>query len=259
MYVIGIDIGSVSTKGVIFDGVEWDSVVLSTGWMPKEMGQLVLEKLCGLKNIAPTEVVKIVGTGYGRIHLPFAHKIVSELSCHGRGANYLFPEATGVVDIGGQDSKAMLLNSKGRVIDFVLNDKCAAGTGRFLQVATQALGVELTEIDDLAANAEPLEIGSMCTVFAETEVLNLLMQGQDKANIVAGLLKSISNKVIPMAQRAGLRDVVVFTGGLAKSVVLRGMIAELSGWQIKTPLEPQITGALGAAVMAYELIEGGSI
>ena len=257
MYSIGIDIGSVSTKGVIFDGENWEAVVLPTGWMPKEMGEVVLDKLCQMKDINSSEVQKIVGTGYGRIHLPFADKIVSELSCHGRGSHFLYPEATGVIDVGGQDSKAMLLNERGRVIDFVLNDKCAAGTGRFLQVATQALGVDLAEIDELSVAAEPLEIGSMCTVFAETEVLNLLMQGKAKADIVAGLLKSIANKVVPMARKVGLEEVVVFTGGLAKSSVLKEMIAEISGWEIKTASNPQITGALGAAVIAYELIERG--
>ncbi len=257
MYSIGIDIGSVSTKGVIFDGEKWEAVVLPTGWMPKEMGEVVLDKLCKMKNIPSSEIQKIVGTGYGRIHLPFADKIVSELSCHGRGSHYLFPEATGVIDVGGQDSKAMLLNERGRVIDFVLNDKCAAGTGRFLQVATQALGVDLKEMDSLALEAEPLEIGSMCTVFAETEVLNLLMQGKAKANIVSGLLKSIANKVVPMARKVGLENEVVFTGGLANSAVLRNMIAEISGWRVKTAINPQITGALGAAVIAYELVEKG--
>lgn len=257
MYSVGIDIGSVSTKGVIFDGEKWDALVFPTGWMPKEMGEVVLDRLCLEKNISPSQIAKIVGTGYGRIHLPFAHKVVSELTCHGRGARHLFPNATGVIDVGGQDSKAVLLNEVGKVMDFVLNDKCAAGTGRFLQVSTQALGVDLNEIDSLAADAKALEIGSMCTVFAETEVLNLLVQGKDKADIVAGLLKSIAKKVVPMAQKIGLAGEIVFTGGLAKSTLLRDMIEEISGWKVVTAGNPQITGALGAAVIGYELIEKG--
>jgi predicted CoA-substrate-specific enzyme activase len=255
MIAVGIDVGSVSSKGVIFDGQDWDFVVLPTGWSPKEIGRVVFDTLCQRRNLSEREVDKIIGTGYGRIHLPFAHKIASEIACHGLGSRYLFPHAIGVIDVGGQDSKAMLLNERGKVMDFVLNDKCAAGTGRFLQVTTQALGVDLSEIDELAADAEPLAIGSMCTVFAETEVLNLLVQGRDKAEIVSGILKSIAKKVVAMAGRISIEGEIVFTGGLAKSAVLKNMLADLSGWNIRTAADPQITGALGAAVMGYEILK----
>ncbi|MGF7184682.1 putative CoA-substrate-specific enzyme activase [Desulfitispora alkaliphila] len=253
MYTVGIDVGSVSTKGVIFDGSNWKWVVKPTGWSPKEVGAQVLDELCQLKGVMPDQLNKIVGTGYGRIHMPFSDKTVSEIACHSKGANYLFPKATGVIDVGGQDSKAMYLDQEGRVEDFVLNDKCAAGTGRFLQVTLQALGVDISEVDSFAQGARPLEIGSMCAVFAETEVLNLMVQGNDKPEIVAGILKSIAKKIVSMAGRVNLSGQVVFTGGLAKSQVLRDMLQELSGWEIVAVDNPQVTGALGAAVIANEM------
>jgi predicted CoA-substrate-specific enzyme activase len=252
LYSIGIDVGSVSTKGVIFDGDRWDSIVVPTGWTPRVVGYEVLHMLCDQWNLPLERIDRIIGTGYGRIHMPFSHKTVSEISCHGKGAHYLFPDSRGVIDIGGQDSKAMLINSKGKVIDFVLNDKCAAGTGRFLQVTLQAMGIEFLEMDALAKNAAPLEIGNMCAVFAETEVINLLMQDKPKGDIVAGLLQSIAKRIISMAGKIGLEGEVVFTGGLAHSQVLTRMMEELSRWKFRRAENPQITGALGAAVIGFE-------
>ena len=252
MFSIGIDVGSVSTKGVLFNGARWESVIMPTGWSPKQVGQEVLNRLCKNNDIPMDKVNRIIGTGYGRIHMPFAHKVVSEIACHSKGAHFLFPSSTGVIDIGGQDSKAMLLNTKGKVMDFVLNDKCAAGTGRFLQVTLHAMGIDFSDMDDLAQGAEPIEIGNMCAVFAETEVINLLMQDKDKREIVAGLLKSIAKRVVSMAGRINLSQDIVFTGGLANSQVLTSMMEELSAWKIHRAENPQIIGALGAAVTGFE-------
>ena len=252
MFTIGIDVGSVSTKGVLFDGKQWESVVMPTGWSPKQVGSEVLNRLCKTCGIPLEKIDHIIGTGYGRIHMPFSHKTVSEIACHSKGAHFLFPNSMGVIDIGGQDSKAMLLNPKGKVMDFVLNDKCAAGTGRFLQVTLHAMGVDFSEMDALAQDATPLEIGNMCAVFAETEVINLLMQDKDKKEIVAGLLKSIAKRVVSMAGRINLSGEIVFTGGLANSQVLAEMMSKLSPWKIHRAENPQIIGALGAAVLGYE-------
>ncbi|OEF95931.1 acyl-CoA dehydratase activase [Desulfuribacillus alkaliarsenatis] len=255
---VGIDVGSVTTKVVLFDGKSYQHVILPTGFSPKKAGEQGLQHILTRANITSSQVACIIGTGYGRVHMPYADKTVNELSCHGKGASYLYPAATGVIDIGGQDSKVMLLDTNGKVIDFLLNDKCAAGTGRFLQVTAQALGIELDEIDAMTSGQEPVEIGSMCAVFAETEVLNLIVQGKSQGEVLAGVLKSIAVRMSAMA--AKLFDTgnqsgdkhIVFTGGLARSRNLCQMLAGHSGWKIHTPENPQIIGALGAAIIGYE-------
>ncbi len=253
---VGIDVGSVSTKAVLFDGNAHEYVIIPTGFSPKTAGEEALAKLLQQAGKSRDEISMIIGTGYGRIHMPYADKTINELACHGRGAKFLFPEAFGVIDVGGQDSKVMVVDQNGKVIDFLLNDKCAAGTGRFLQVTAQALGVELTEIDELTYNQQPVQIGSMCAVFAETEVLNLVVQGNGQGEILAGVLQSIAVRMTAMASKLipDQRDdvEVVFTGGLAKSARLCEMIANASKWQVRVPDQPQIIGALGAAVAAYE-------
>lgn len=258
MYTIGLDVGSISTKAALFDGKDYRYVVMPTGFSPKEAGNLAIDNLLAQGQIDRSLVKAIVGTGYGRVHMPYADKIVNELTCHGRGASFLFPQARGVIDIGGQDSKVMVLDEVGKIVDFLLNDKCAAGTGRFLQVTAHALGVELTEIDEITEGQEPVDIGSMCAVFAETEVLNLIVAGHDRGNVLAGVLKSIAVRMAAMSGRildavgADPNNQIVFTGGLAKSKNLRRLLESESGWIIQKPAEPQVIGALGAAVIAYE-------
>ncbi|ACB84414.1 acyl-CoA dehydratase activase [Natranaerobius thermophilus] len=252
MYSVGIDIGSVTTKGVLFDGSNYLSLYKPTGFDPTTIGDSILEDLCIRYSIDKNQISTVVGTGYGRIHLPFADEVTSEITCQGRGCNYLFPDVKAILDVGGQDSKAMLVNDQGKVRDFVLNDKCAAGTGRFLEMSVQALGISLKNLDDLAKDAHPVEIGSMCSVFCETEVLNLMMQGEEKGNIAAGLLKSIANRVATMAKKVGAKRELVFTGGIAKSHVLRTFLQEAGNFQIYTINEPMITAALGAAIIGHE-------
>ena len=253
---VGIDVGSVSAKAVLFDGSAYEYVIIPTGFSPKTAGEDALDMLMQQTGRSRSEIAMIIGTGYGRIHMPYADKTINELACHGRGAKFLFPEAYGVIDVGGQDSKVMIVDQNGKVIDFLLNDKCAAGTGRFLQVTAQALGVELDEIDRLTYNQTPVQIGSMCAVFAETEVLNLVVQGNSQGEILAGVLHSIAVRMTAMAsklipdQRTDME--VVFTGGLAKSSQLCRMIENASKWKVRVPEQPQIIGALGAAVAAYE-------
>ena len=260
MYSVGIDVGSISTKTVLFDGKSYQHSISPTGFSPKQAGEEAFRQILEKSNISRKQVSRVVGTGYGRVHMPYADKTLNELSCHAKGAAYLYPAAVGVIDIGGQDSKVMLLDTEGKVIDFLLNDKCAAGTGRFLQVTAQALGIELEEIDAITDRQEPVEVGSMCAVFAETEVLNLIVRGRTQGEVLAGVLKSIASRMVAMASRIlpspGQEQgrQIIFTGGLARSKQLKLMIEEHSGWKIETPEEPQIIGALGAAVSASEHI-----
>ncbi|OWZ84986.1 acyl-CoA dehydratase activase [Natranaerobius trueperi] len=253
MYTVGIDIGSVTTKGVLYDGSNFRSIYKPTGFDPTTIGESIIDDICTEFNISKGQISKVLGTGYGRIHLPFADKVVSEIICQGKGCNYLFSDVKGILDVGGQDSKAMLINSNGKVLDFVLNDKCAAGTGRFLEMSVKALGLTLKDIDEIAFNKEPIEIGSMCSVFCETEVLNLMMQGKDKGAIVAGLLKSIATRISTMINKVNpASEKIIFTGGVAKSKVLRNYLRQISGYDVTTPNSPIITAALGASIIGYE-------
>ncbi len=252
MFVAGIDIGSVTTKGVLYDGKSYKTIYQPTGFDPATIGDTVIQELQSQYKVSAHEILGIYGTGYGRIHLPQADEIFSEITCQGRGCNYLFPGVGGILDVGGQDSKAMRINQEGKVKEFVLNDKCAAGTGRFLEVSLNALGITLKQIDDIADQDHPVDIGSMCSVFCETEVLNLLMQGEDKGKIVAGLLKSIATRVAAMIKKVSKSDEIVFTGGISQSLVMRHFLAEMSGFKVHTPENPVVTAALGAAILGYE-------
>ena len=176
MYSIGIDSGSVATKGVLFDGENFEYKIIPTGWSPKNACTEVLEYLLGLKDLKREDVF-IVATGYGRVSIDFADKEITEITCHGKGAHFLNSDIRTILDIGGQDSKVIKLDRDGNLSDFLMNDKCAAGTGRFLEVMSNLLGSDITEIDSLTRGADPENINSMCTVFAESEVVSLLASG----------------------------------------------------------------------------------
>ena len=192
MISIGIDIGSVAAKAAAFNGEKIIATAISpTGWSPKEVGEKLLKEILEKTNTTKENIKTIIGTGYGRVSLPFINKAVTEISCHGKGAFYLDPEIRTVIDIGGQDSKVIKLNSHGQVVDFLMNDKCAAGTGRFLQVMANALAVDVGELSDLATGVEPANISSMCTVFAESEIVSLVAEGTSGKAIASGLLHSV--------------------------------------------------------------------
>ena len=251
MYSVGIDVGSAATKIVIFDGEKFFYTIGPTGWSPKKKGKEIYENLLKEHDISTEQVSKIIGTGYGGRNLDFIDEYKSEITCHGRGCHFLNPQIEGVIDIGGQDSKAMLLNGKGKVLDFTLNDKCAAGTGRFLQVTVNALGLDMEQIDEISKASTPLNIDNMCAVFAETEVLNLLVQGKDQGDILAGLLKSIALRIGSLAGKVSLQGKIAFCGGVAQSDVLIQMIKEYCKLEIVRLSNPQITGALGAAIIGF--------
>ena len=193
MPVAGVDVGSVAAKAVIFDPQSRSllgKAVLPTGWNAREAGEKALAAACA--DAGGIAASRIVGTGYGRISLPFADKVVTEITCHARGAVHLFPGTGVVLDIGGQDSKVISTAPDGSVQDFLMNDKCAAGTGRFLQVLSGILGMELAELGEAAGRGKPAAISSMCAVFAETEIIGLLARGTPPADIAAGVFRSIA-------------------------------------------------------------------
>ncbi len=252
MITIGIDIGSVAAKGVAFDGSNIASrVIIPTGWSPRDTGLKLLDML--KSEIGDDEeIASITATGYGRVSLPIANDRVTEITCHGRGAHFIDSNVRTIIDIGGQDSKVIRVDDRGRVVDFIMNDKCAAGTGRFLQVMSNVLEVEVGQLSDLAMGAKPLQINSMCTVFAESEIVGLLAEGNEKEPVAAGLLESVANRCIALAGRLGIEDRVFFSGGVAKSKYIKAYLAEGLRTEIYTSPLGQFNGALGAAIIGWE-------
>lgn len=251
MYSAGIDIGSVATKGVLYNGEVTGSVVIPTGWSPREASRLALSMVLERHGVARSSVRSIIATGYGRVSADFADRTVTEITCHARGAYCLNPEIRTVLDIGGQDSKVIRLDDQGNVIDFVMNDKCAAGTGRFLEVMCRILETEVQDIDNLAADATAEPISSMCTVFAESEVVSLLAKGASRQSIARGVLESIAGRVIALAGRLEVKPGIAFTGGLSQSRVLRESLERRLGMPLFISSFSQIAGALGGAVIGW--------
>jgi len=248
---VGMDIGSVASKGVLLSGDKKFSLVLPTGWSPRDAGEQILANLLAESGVEPEEVDSILVTGYGRVSFDrAAARTVTEISCHARGVAALCPETGTIIDIGGQDSKVISINGNGKVLDFAMNDKCAAGTGRFLQIMANTLGMDVGE---LAASEDPsamVNINSMCTVFAESEIIGLLARGSSKGGIIAGLHQSVGKRVAAMTRRLGVKGKIVFTGGVAQNAGVHRALEEELKHRVVVPEDCQFTGALGAALLA---------
>lgn len=255
MIFAGIDVGSVAAKAILINSVSeiLAAATLPTGWSPKAAGKAVFELSLNEAGIDRSAVKRIVGTGYGRIALDFIDRAVTEITCHALGAGFLFPKNNLVIDIGGQDSKAILINSEGKVLNFIMNDKCAAGTGRFLQVMSTTLGLELDHLRDIPLT-DPITINSMCTVFAESEVVSLLASGETKEKIISGLYHSIARRISSMTGSMGSVQGVTFTGGVARIPGMQKTLSKTLDCTVDVPPEPQIIGALGAALIAAKEI-----
>ena len=249
----GIDVGSLVTKAVVLrDGKITGYSIISSRTNPKKGGEQALEEAITRANCKREDIKCIVATGYGRRSCSFANKTVTELTCHATGAYYLNPNIRTVIDIGGQDSKVIKLDGKGSMSDFTMNDKCAAGTGRFIEVMAQALEIGLDSMGEVSLKSDkPCSLSSTCTVFAETEVISLIASGANKEDIVAGLHMSIAKRVGSMAKGLGLQKDVAFTGGVAKNLGVQSALEEFLGVKF-TPIseDPQIIGALGSALVA---------
>jgi (R)-2-hydroxyacyl-CoA dehydratese activating ATPase len=254
-FFAGVDIGSTMTKVVIVGEEREISYIGPTGPEHRKLANRVMEEALGRAGISFGDVTCVVATGYGRINVPFADKQVTEITCHARGLSSLLPTARTVVDIGGQDSKGIRLEN-GKVVDFVMNDKCAAGTGRFLEVIAEALDVPLDKLGELSLAAErPALIGSMCTLFAEQEVISQLAAGEPVPNLVAGIHQAIAMRVFSLVSKLKIRPDVAITGGGAKNVGLVKALEAKFGCAVLVPREPLLTGALGAALIGREMYE----
>ena len=251
----GIDVGSLTTKAVLMDN---DKIVgysiVSSRTNPKGTAEQALDDALHKTRYERDTLKFIVATGYGRIALDFVNHTVTELTCHAKGVHWLNPKVRTVIDIGGQDSKVIKLDAYGNMLDFAMNDKCAAGTGRFLEIMANALEVEIEQMGEFSLKSNrPCSLSSTCTVFAESEIVSLIASGASKEDIIAGLHTSIARRVGNMTKSLGLEPEVAFVGGVAKNVGVRKALEEFLDVEF-THIEqdPQIIGALGAALIARE-------
>jgi predicted CoA-substrate-specific enzyme activase len=253
MYFAGVDIGSTMTKVVIMDEEIRGCVIGSTGAEHRRLANRVMEEALEQAKLTFDEISYVVATGYGRINVPFADKQITEITCHAKGVSSLFPTVRIAIDIGGQDAKAIKI-ANDKVVGFVMNDKCAAGTGRFLEVIAEALGVKLEEMGGISLKAKrKVSISSTCTVFAEQEVISRIADGVTIEDILAGLHQAVSGRVYRMAERLRIEPDVVLTGGVAKNIGVVKAMEEHVGFPILVPEEPLLTGAVGAALLGKEL------
>ncbi len=255
MITAGIDIGSITVKAtVLSEGKILGSKVAFTGYNARQAGTDVFEALLAELEVPASSVERIVSTGYGRNSVPFADKAITEIICHGAGAYFLNPAVRSVIDVGGQDSKVLAINSDGTVKDFTMNDKCAAGTGRFLEVMARAMEADLDDFGTLSLKSDsPSKISSICTVFAESEVISLIAKGENREDIIAGIHESVASRISSMARRVGVQEPVMMTGGVARNIgVIRALERGL-GVSIEVSEFAQVNGAIGAAVMATRI------
>lgn len=252
MYSAGIDIGSISTKAVIMKGGEiLAGRVIFTGYNAESAGRKAFDAVLADLRLDRSAIARIVSTGYGRKSLALADKSVTEIMCHAAGARHISPRIRSIIDIGGQDSKAILLDEGGRVANFAMNDKCAAGTGRFLEVMARAMEVDLDEFGKMSLQAgQPAKISSLCTVFAESEIISLIAGGEKRENIIAGIHESICARVLAMANRVGISPPIMMTGGVAKNVGVVRAFEKAIGSTVEVSEYAQLNGAIGAALLA---------
>jgi predicted CoA-substrate-specific enzyme activase len=254
MITCGMDIGSRTIKALLFDTQARKAVghrIDDTGANPARRAKMLFQALLREHSLKTKDLKSTVSTGYGRKSFSCAQKAVTEITCHARGTVFLFPQARFVIDIGGQDCKAILMDPKGRVQDFAMNDRCAAGTGRFLEMTAEILKIPMDAMVRLAMQAKKsADINSMCAVFAESEIVGLLSKGRTREEIVRGVMESLSKRTAAMAQRVGVHGQAVFSGGVAKNEAMVRMLERDLGVRLTVPEEPRITGALGAALIA---------
>jgi predicted CoA-substrate-specific enzyme activase len=255
MIVAGIDIGSITAETVILqNNLILSSSIVPTGANSRTAAERSLTAALKQASLRQEDLAAIVTTGYGRASFPSATKTITEITCHARGAFFVYPETRTVIDIGGQDSKVIRLDKQGRNVDFQMNDKCAAGTGRFLEVMARALEVKLEDLGRLSRSAQrTIKISSMCTVFAESEVVSLIAENQPQEVIIRGLHDAIADRILGMVRRVGVEEKVTLTGGVAKNEGVVLALEERLGVKVFVPPEPQIIGALGAALLARGL------
>ena len=259
MIVAGCDVGSLSGEAVIMKD---DSIIsyeiVRVRPRPEQTAQDVMEKALVKAGLSLSDIDYCVSTGYGREKIPFSNSSISEISCHGRGAHWANPAVRTVIDIGGQDCKVIRVDKLGYMVDFAMNDKCAAGTGRFLEGMAKALGVPLEELGPLSLISEsPVRITKTCSVLAQFDVICMINDGYAKADIAAGINNAMAERISKMTKKVGLRSEVAMSGGVAKNSAVVRSLSEVLGVELleMTEVDPQIIGALGAALFAGERFE----
>lgn len=256
MYTLGIDIGSTTSKAVILkDGEE----IIATSLIVATVGTTgvgaATREVFENSGLTEGDIKMSIVTGYGRQTFSGADRQVSELTCHALGAHFLFPDVRTVIDIGGQDAKVLTLSEAGVLSNFVMNDKCAAGTGRFLDVMANILNLDISQLEEEASKSDsPLSISSTCTVFAESEVISQLANGANVPDLVAGICASVATRTASLAKRAGIKEKVCMTGGVARNGGVRRAMEKELGTQILFDNRAQLTGALGAAIYGYKQV-----
>jgi len=259
-YAAGIDVGSTQSKAVLIDLARAvvARTLIDTGANVKRAGQRALDNLLKESGIPREQVGFVIGTGYGRYKIEAGDDQVTEISCHARGAQMLFPATRTVIDMGGQDTKAIKVGPDGDVVDFSMNDKCAAGTGRFLAGAADVLGLTLDEIGEISlTGTKPIRLTSVCTVFVESDILSHLAQKQKVEDILAGVHQAIASRTISLVRRVGREEEVTFTGGVARNIGMVRALEEKLDVSVNVSPDSQFTGAIGAALYAMDRVLAG--
>jgi predicted CoA-substrate-specific enzyme activase len=255
LYFTGVDIGSTMTKIVLMDtnGKLLSAIKGPTGPEHRQLANEVMKKALEQVDLQLDDISYVIATGYGRLNVPFADRQITELTCHARGVSSLFPNVRTAIDIGGQDAKCMKINN-GKLVDFVMNDKCAAGTGRFLEVIAATLDISLEDLGNTSLKStKEVQISNVCTIFAQQEMVARLSEGEKPEDIIAGLHNALASRVAALARRLKIEPDVVLTGGVAKNVGIVKAMKQNLGCELLVPEDPLLTGAMGAAILAKEL------
>jgi len=258
IYGAGVDVGSTQTKAVIVDGDRQvvARALIPTGANVTRAGETAFVRACEAAGLPREAVGYVVGTGYGRYKVTFGDAQITEITCHARGAHSLFPATRTVIDMGGQDTKAIKVGPDGAVMDFSMNDKCAAGTGRFLSAAADVTGVGLDEIGPLALQATmPVRLTSVCTVFVESDIMSYLAQRKTVPDILGGVHKAIATRTMSLVRRVGAEEEITFTGGVSRNIGMVKALESVLGRPINVSEDGHFMGALGAALFALERAE----
>jgi (R)-2-hydroxyacyl-CoA dehydratese activating ATPase len=259
-YSVGVDVGSTQTKAVLLDEnrrVLARSLV-DTGAYLVRAAERAYERVLAEAGVERSDVGYVIGTGYGRFKVAFGDDQVTEIGCHAKGAWALYPNTRTVIDIGGQDTKAIKVSDRGEVLDFSMNDKCAAGSGRFLTNSAEAIGMDVSAIGEKSLEAKnPVRLSTVCTIFVETDILSYLAQGKKVEDILAGVHGAIGSRTVALVRRVGSEPEITFTGGVARNIGMVRSIEEKLGVKVNVSGDSHYTGALGAAIFAMDRMLAG--
>jgi predicted CoA-substrate-specific enzyme activase len=262
-FAAGVDVGSTQGKAIIMSDNGGIKIVgralVDTGANVTKAAEHGFEEACKMAGISPSDVGYVVGTGYGRYKITFGNTQMTEISCHAKGAHFLYPNTHTVIDMGGQDAKAISVGANGEVLDFVMNDKCAAGTGRFLSNAADVMGVTLDDIGPLSEKGKnPVKITTVCTVFVESDILSYLSMGKKPEDILKGVHLAIAKRTVSLARRVPIEPAITMTGGVSRNVGMVKALEQVLDTTLQVSPEAHYTGAIGAALFALEKMGLGS-